>query len=148
MKREGSLIRRSWSGVDGRVAGVGNINDADAPLRTEVEEAMELVDVCRCGPIVTKKQRSQRIILENDVDLLFSFSGPRGSRDDSVNPILSGERNESIGVSLTSIPGKEMWAIVEVEGISDTEERNLVRVMSIALLGDWCTGRTSLLAIK
>lgn len=37
------------------MAGVGNINDADAPLRTEVEEAMELVDVCRCGPIVTKE---------------------------------------------------------------------------------------------
>ena len=82
------------------------------------------------------------------MNLLFSFSGPRGSRDDSVNPILSGERNESIGLSLTSIPGKEMWAIVEVEGVSDTEERNLVRVMSFALLGDWCIGRTSLLAIK
>lgn len=68
MNREGSAVRRSWSGVDGSVAGVGNINVADAPLRTEVDDATELVDVCRRGPIVTKSQKSQRIILSNDPD--------------------------------------------------------------------------------
>ncbi len=35
-----------------------------------------------------------------------------------------------------------------VEGVADREDRNLVGVMSFALLGDWCTGRISMLAIK
>lgn len=55
-----------------------------------------------------------------DPDLLFSFSGPRGRRDDSMTPVLSGERSESIGLLWASTLGKGMGGNVEgVAGATD-----------------------------